>query len=168
MHNGNRRWLASLKSALPAYFDGASVLEIGSYNVNGSARDYFKGAARYVGVDHCAGPGVDVVAEARATDFSKVPAFDTLVYLSVFEHDPAWRAGFEQNLKWLRNGALLIVGWGAEGNLRHGPEPWAPVPARDVLTAAKSWDVIILDSFFEEDRFGKDTPGAYDLLMLKV
>lgn len=168
MHKGNRRWLETLKAALPAYFDGATVLEIGSYNVNGSARDYCKKAKLYMGVDHSAGPGVDIVADAKTTVFPSEGMFDTLVYLSVFEHDPDWKAGFEHNLKWVRPGGLVILGWGAEGNRRHAPEPWAIVPAKEVLDAVSSWPLLILDSFMEEDRYGPDTPGAYDLLAVKI
>jgi SAM-dependent methyltransferase len=168
MHNGNRRWLETLKATLPAYFDGATVLEIGAYNVNGSAKDYCKKAKLYMGVDHSAGPGVDIVAEAKQTVFPSEGMFDTLIYLSVFEHDPDWKAGFEHNLKWLRPGGLVIVCWGAEGNLRHPPEPWAIVPAKEVIDAIASWPLRIIDSFMEEDRFGPDTPGAFDLLAIKI
>lgn len=167
MHRGNRTWLTALKAALPSYFDGAAVLEIGSYNVSGTARDYFQKAKRYVGVDICAGPGVDVVSAAKNTSFPDT-LFDTLVYLSVFEHDPEWKAGFEHNLQWLRPGGIVIVCWGAEGNRRHAPEPWAIVPAKEVLDACAAWPLLILDSFMEEDRYGPDTPGAYDLVAVKV
>jgi SAM-dependent methyltransferase len=168
MHPGNRTWLALLKGAMPSYFDGAAVLEIGSYIINGSAREHFGKAKSYVGVDRNAGPGVDLVMEAKDTAFESEGQFDTLVYLSVFEHDPDWKAGFAHNLKWVRPGGLVIVGWGAEGNRRHNPEPWAPVPAQEVITAIASWPLRILDSLMEEDRFGPDTAGAYDLVAVKI
>lgn len=166
MHQGNRDWLAYLKALLPDYFKNARVLEIGSYDVNGTARDYFQEAIRYVGVDKVAGPGVDIVADAGATIFTP-GEFDTLVYLSVFEHDPAWAENFAHNLTWIRPGGLLIVGWGAEGNKRHEPEPWAPVPHRAFLDRAGAWPIEILDAFFEEKRFVPDCPGAFDLLARK-
>lgn len=167
MHKGNQEWLAHLKRRYPEHFDNAAVLEIGSYNVNGTARDYFKKAARYVGVDQEAGPCVDVVTKATETTFVE-EEFDTLVYLSVFEHDPLWSQGFVHNLKWLRQGGLIILGWGAEGNLRHAPEPWALVPARDVLEAAAQWPVRVLSAFFEGEFFHPGCPGAFDLLARKL
>lgn len=169
MHVGNRDWLKSLRQKYPENFTGAQVLEIGAYNVNGTARDYFQDAKRYVGVDQCAGKCVDVVSEAKNTKF--LPGeFDTLVYLSVFEHDPIWRQGFEHNLQWIRKGGLILICFGAEGNLHHAPEPWAIVPAKDFHEAAKAWPIEILDSFFEKDRKGitYDTPGAYDVLARKL
>lgn len=167
MHQGNRDWLAHLKAKFPGHFMGARVLEIGSYDLNGSARDYFTAARTYVGVDQVPGPGVDLVAKANETSF--VPReFDTLVYLSVFEHDPAWDEGFFHNLQWIRPGGLIILGWGAEGNHRHPPEPWAIVPVQEFTEMARAWPVEILESFFEAKRFTPDCAGAYDVLALKT
>jgi len=165
MHAGNRQWLESLKKQYPGDFAGVKVLDIGSYNVNGSARKFFN-AKKYVGVDRQAGPDVDIVCEAEFTKF-KEAEFDTLVYLSVFEHDPRWKEGFEHNLKWVKPGGLIIVCWGAEGNRRHKPEPWALVPVEEFMKAARGWPIEILDAFFEGERFELE-PGAYDVLARKT
>jgi len=169
VHQGNRDWLKSVREKYPEHFKDAQVLEIGSYNVNGTARDYFKDAKRYVGVDCCKGKCVDIVCKATETKF-KPGEFDTLVYLSVFEHDPIWRAGFEHNLPWVRTGGLILICFGAEGNLPHPPEPWAIVPVKAWEKAAKEMPLEILDAFFEKDRKGitYDTPGAYDVLARKI
>lgn len=166
MHQGNREWLAHLKRLYPKHFTGARVLEIGSYNVNGTVRDYFAKAKHYVGVDQVAGPCVDVVAKATDTVFMR-KEFDTLVYLSVFEHDPKWNEGFVHNLKWVRPGGLIIACWGAEGNQRHAPEPWALVPVKAMLAKAHRWPVLILAAFFEKEFFDPGCPGAFDLLARK-
>lgn len=169
MHQGNRDWLKKLRAQYPEHFVGAQVLEIGAYNVNGTARDYFEGVGRYIGVDCCEGKCVDIVAEAKDTLF--MPGeFDTLVYLSVFEHDSIWKVGFEHNLQWVRKGGLIIICFGAEGNLPHPPEPWAIVPYLEFHEAARAWPVELIDAFFEKDREGitYDTPGAYDVLARKT
>lgn len=169
MHIGNRDWLKSLRQKYPQSFTGAQVLEIGAYNVNGTARDYFQDAKRYVGVDVAKGPCVDIVSEAKDTKF--VPGeFDTLVYLSVFEHDPIWRVGFEHNLQWVRKDGLILICFGAEGNRPHGPMPWAIVPYKEFHEAAKAWPIEILDAFFECDRedITHDCPGGYDVLARKI
>ena len=44
--------------------DNIKVLEIGSYNVNGSIRAFFPNA-NYTGVDLCDGPGVDIVSSGH-------------------------------------------------------------------------------------------------------
>ena len=60
-----------------------SVLELGGRNVNGSVRPYFPGA-KYLSVDICAGPGVDVVADA--TTYRPEEQFDAVVCCEVLEH----------------------------------------------------------------------------------
>lgn len=167
MHPTNRIWLSRVQKRFPQHFVGASVLEIGSYNVNGTARDYFPKARKYVGVDREAGRDVDIVAEAKATSF--VPGeFDTLVYLSVFEHDPEWAKGFEHNLRWVRDGGLIILCWGAEGNLKHAPFPWAIVPVLDFMKASREWPIGILEALFEHDWIAGAPPGIYDVLAIKT
>lgn len=168
MHPGNIEWLSELRKKYPENFINAKVLDIGSYDMNGSARQMFSECRQYVGVDVRPGPGVDVVATTGKTSF-KPGEFDTIVYLSVFEHDPDWDKNFLHNLQWVKKGGLIITGWGAEGNVMHGPLPWALVPHKDFSKAAKEqkWPVEILDEFFEGDRYTKEL-GAYDALCRKL
>lgn len=166
MHQGNRDWLAHLKNAYPKHFSGASVLEIGSLEWNGSVRSFFGGASRYVGIDILPGPGVDIVQNAKETTFEP-GAFDTLVCLSLFEHDPSWEASFGHNLQWLREDGLAFICWGAEGNIRHLPEPWAIVPVEKFMEAARAWPVEIVDAFCEGERFTPDCAGCYDVVLRK-
>ena len=71
---------------------GQRVVEIGSYDLNGSAREVLQpGTAEYVGVDWRAGPGVDVVSLGH--DYQPEPGqrFDVAVNCQALEHDPHWR-----------------------------------------------------------------------------
>jgi hypothetical protein len=165
MHQGNRDWLLGLKSLYPDAFMGA-VLELGSGNVNGTARDYFKDARRYVGVDQVHGKDVDLCLPCARTAFRE-GEFDTLLCLSLFEHDPLWHESFGHNLPFVREGGMIFVCFGAEGNLRHPPEPWRIVPVKDWEIAAAGWPIEVLDAFFEETRYTKDCPGAYDVVARK-
>lgn len=82
------------------------VVEIGSYDVNGSPRPLFAGCAEYVGVDLRAGRGVDVVCDA--VDYGGTD-FDIVITAEVLEHvkNPAdiiaaaWCA--------LKPGGLLVI-----------------------------------------------------------
>lgn len=167
MHSGNHQWLETVKNRYPDSFTRADVLEIGAYNINGTARDHFKDCKSYVGVDIAAGPCVDIVSDARKTSF-KVGQFDTLVYLSVFEHDQNWAAGFDHNLQWVRDGGLIVTCWGAEGNLRHDPEPWAIVSVSQFMNELRYWPISIEDAFFEAMRHTNDAAGCFDVVARKV
>ena len=72
---------------------GQRVVEIGSYDLNGSAREVLQpGTVEYVGVDWRAGPGVDVVSLGH--DYQPEPGqrFDVAVNCQALEHDPHWRS----------------------------------------------------------------------------
>lgn len=108
---------------------GLRVLEIGSYDVNGSPRPIFAACAEYVGIDERAGPDVDIVASAR--DYQGGEAFDVVVCAEVLEHaaNPmevlacAWRA-----LRW--NGGRLILTAASVGRKPHGCNGGAVGPGK--------------------------------------
>lgn len=168
MHFGNRKWMADCKIRYPDFFgEKVSVLELGSYNVNGTVRDFFPDAKKYVGVDIAEGPCVDIVSPADQTQFEQ-GEFDVLVCLSLFEHDPNWRVSFSHNFQWIKRGGMIFICWGAEGNLYHLPDPWAIVPVGDFMVAAQDWPIKIVDAFFEEARYCKNgASGAFDVVAIK-
>jgi SAM-dependent methyltransferase len=82
LHTAARNFVESvLKKSGP--FDW--VLEIGSYNVNGTIRTSVA-SNRYVGIDRLQGPGVDLVTEAR--DFDCESIFDLVLSMEAMEHTP--------------------------------------------------------------------------------
>ncbi len=91
----------------------------------------------------------------------------TLMMFSVFEHDPTWRETIKHNLQWLKPGGVFATCFGAEGNLPHLMR-WALVPHQEFLDYCKTMPLDMIDAFFEEDRYGKDCPGAYDAIARKV
>lgn len=105
---------------------GARVLEFGSYNVNGTARDQLPGA-RWVGVDQRGGPGVDWVGLASDYVPPAGELFDLFVCLEMLEHDPGWRDSLVAGWRALRPGGLWIVTCAGPGREPHeldcGPEP---------------------------------------------
>ncbi len=95
MHKSVMTWVSSIVER-----DGlrsrASILEIGSFNVNGGVRSLFPEANandRYTGVDVCEGPGVDTVNP----DMGVMPdqwtnEFDLVISTEALEHDGRfWR-----------------------------------------------------------------------------
>ena len=92
MHKEAMDWLKEVRKN--EYFE-APVLEIGSIDINGSARDLWGDLRPYVGVDIVAGKNVDYVVDIR--DFDQFPYddyyltknFHTIICTEVLEHvDP--------------------------------------------------------------------------------
>lgn len=115
---------------------GRRVLEIGSYNVNGSVRPLFAGCAEYVGIDTRPGRDVDLVVDAVDYDGRD---FDIVVCTEVLEHvaDPA--AIIRAASRALQPGGLLILTAATRGRAPHnidgGPDLRGE-PYRNVTKAA--------------------------------
>jgi SAM-dependent methyltransferase len=73
--------------------DGLSVLDVGSYNVNGTFRPLIESRGwQYTGLDQVAGPNVDVVAVAPFVFPFVDDSFDVVISGSTMEHVTAiWR-----------------------------------------------------------------------------
>lgn len=85
---------------------GHSVLEVGSYNVNGTVRPCFTGP--YVGVDLRDGPGVDRVVLPGILPFDKYQ-FDVVVCTEVLEHDDRPWQTMHAMAYVLKVGGIMIV-----------------------------------------------------------
>jgi len=103
------------------------VLEFGSRDINGSVRQVFRRAARYVGVDVSEGPGADIVADAATVD---VPgAWDVVVCCEVFEHaDDETCAGMCANAyRHLKPGGVFIATMAGLGRAEHSAVDGGPL-----------------------------------------
>lgn len=105
MHPQLRDWLALMKSEYPEAFTGR-VLELGSYDFNGTVRDFFSEADAYLGVDWRSGPGVDCVRLAHEVGYGD-RHFDTVVTTEMLEHDPFWRKSLHNAVR-LANRYLIV------------------------------------------------------------
>jgi len=84
MHSEAAEWLERYGSTNPV-----AVLEIGSLNINGTARAYWPNA-HWLGIDRQRGPGVDIVADFL--DWQTDSRWDVVVCCEVLEHCEDWRA----------------------------------------------------------------------------
>jgi SAM-dependent methyltransferase len=103
VHESVLTWLEA--SVARERLSGAVTLEIGAYDVNGSARQFFSGA--YIGLDMRAGPGVDVLGVGDALPFA-ADSFEVVVCTEVLEHDRRpWRT-IAEAARVLRSGGACL------------------------------------------------------------
>jgi SAM-dependent methyltransferase len=118
-HPEQQAFLSLVATSNKAVVAGGRVLEIGSYDVNGTVRRQFAPAASYVGVDLTPGPGVDRVMFGHEVD-DPDGSFDVTLSGECFEHDPHWRDTFENMVRLTRPGGLVTFTCASTGRPEHG------------------------------------------------
>lgn len=116
----------------------STVVELGSYDVNGTLRDVTPPGARYIGLDLEAGPGVDVIVGAGQPLPFASDAIDTVVSSSAFEHDVCFWDTFIELGRIVRPGGLIYIN--APSNLsfhRYPLDCWRFYP--DAGIALATW-----------------------------
>lgn len=116
-HPEQEQYVRSVSETYPEFFAGKRVLEIGSRNVNGTVRRFFKDCD-YVGIDCTPGPCVDVVCLAHEYDSDE--PFDVVVSCEAFEHDPYLPKTVENAMRLLRPGGLFVGTWASPTRKEHG------------------------------------------------
>lgn len=88
------------------------ILEVGSYNVNGSVRGLVErfSPSSYLGVDRSAGPGVDRVVDCeKLTEVLGRDCADVVVSTEMLEHCSDWQRCVYELVAAVRPGGVLVV-----------------------------------------------------------
>lgn len=141
MHSSVAAWVGRVLTQ--ADIAGRHVLEVGSYDVNGSIRPLVEALdpASYIGVDQAPGPRVDEVVPAeKLVDRFGADAAEVVICCEMLEHAVDWRACLLAMVKVLRPGGLLLLTTRSPGFPYHPyPEDHWRFPQRvlaGALTAA--------------------------------
>jgi SAM-dependent methyltransferase len=126
-------FIRAVSEHLSPDYAGWRVLEIGSYDVNGSIRPFFP-RSEYVGVDLTPGPGVDVVCEGDKLAHPD-ETYDLTLSCECFEHNPQWRDTFMNMLRMTRPGGIVAVTCATTGRLEHGTARTSPAMSPGTLSA---------------------------------
>lgn len=110
MHAQAGQWLDACRKRL-------SVCDLGAFNVNGSAVDWFNGWD-YVGVDIRPGPGVSVVADASTWD-GRGRQFDVVVSCEMFEHCEKWKHVCKNAFRLTKKGGYFFGTAAGPGRPQH-------------------------------------------------
>ena len=135
-HYTQKQFIGWVREALPERFQAQKVLEVGSLDINGSARSFFSGCD-YTGIDVGSGPGVDVVCGGQ--DYEAPDAsFDVACSFEAMEHNPYWKETFANMIRMLKPGGMLLMSCATAGRPEHGTA--RSKPGDSPLTIGIGWD----------------------------
>lgn len=100
-------WLGERVKLFELDKHGTMVLEIGSFDVNGSPRQLFR-HANYWGIDLAAGKGVDSLATPQFYA-AHISTFDVVICAEVLEHDPNPFETFNNIRLVLKKGGIALI-----------------------------------------------------------
>lgn len=98
------------------------ILDVGSLNINGSAREVFEpfSPSMYLGIDESLGPDVNIQMSGYHLYSIFLPSsFDIVICTEVLEHAEYWKQLVEQLRYVLRPGGLLYLSCRAPGFSYH-------------------------------------------------
>jgi SAM-dependent methyltransferase len=99
-----------MQRILYQWHDAADVLDVGSYNVNGSYRPIVNGHGwNYTGVDIVPGKNVDIVSDSPYRFPFDDGAFDIVISGSVMEHVEAVWEWVPELARLIRPGGMLAI-----------------------------------------------------------
>jgi len=117
-------FVSTLAQNLTQDYTRVKILEIGSYNVNGSIRDFFVGSD-YIGTDLTDGPGVDFVSDGHLIDHGD-NTYDITISCECFEHNPYWLETFLNMYRMTKEGGIVVFTCATRGRLEHGTRRTSP------------------------------------------
>jgi SAM-dependent methyltransferase len=175
MHKGDEIWWEYCRDKYPKSFTNCSVIEIGSYDINGTVRKYFTNCPDYIGIDWREGPSVDIVVLAHEMRFDR--QFDTIISSNTLEHDPYWNASLRVMCEYLKPGGMLLMSWGGPNSAKHREEhspvgDYHPKSLDDVEGCITKYGLKIVESLSSKDflkRVGstENDQGVLNLVAVK-
>lgn len=152
-----------VREVLPAdVVRGRWVLEVGSYDVNGSARSVLAPyePADYLGVDITPGPGVDEIANCEhLTEWAGGTCWDIVVSLEMMEHVRDWQACLRNLLEVVADDGLLLITTRSQGF------PWHPFPEDNWRYSVRAMGELITSAGFKVLDLRRDpephSPGVF-------
>ena len=126
MHKAAWDYVCNQVAAHGLDIDGGEVLDLGGRNVNGTTRDAFPNAARYVALDIVDGRDVDIVADAATMQLDD--RFDVIVSTELLEHAEHADQIIARAFEHLKPGGTFIATMAGPRRAPHGAsgEPYPP------------------------------------------
>jgi SAM-dependent methyltransferase len=174
-HYQQLKFIELSKQQFPDFFRGKNVIEIGSWDANGSVRSFFS-ECRYVGVDIAEGKGVDLVHSGQDVNFPD-NEFDVAISCECFEHNAFWKATFLNMCRMLKSGGLFLMSCATLGRREHGTSRTTPDDSLTSKVALSDYYLnltekdfrtgIDLDAIFQKFEFFEN-PYSKDLYLVGI
>jgi len=150
-----------------------SILEIGSYNVNGTIRSIFTNSKKFIGVDVVNGPCVDVVYDGL--NLNILDHFDLSISCECFEHNPYYLENFKKMTELTKNDGVVVFTCASIFRNEHGT---TRTTLSDSPGSMMKWDYyrnlfkkdftkINLSKFFYKYQFYYNL-GSHDLYFIGI
>lgn len=117
-HSAQREFCLKVKQRFPKMFFGVRVLDCGSLDINGNNRDLFE-KSQYVGIDIGLGKNVDLVCRTHE-HCAETGYYDVVISTECLEHDMYYVVSFQNMVRMLRSGGLLLFTCATIGRKEHG------------------------------------------------
>jgi len=152
MHTSSYEHMSRLVNRYLVAADSLQVVDIGSYDVNGSYRALFPHASwAYVGIDLSAGPGVDVVLESPYKFPLHSSSVDLVISGQAFEHiEYFWQTWLEMLRVLKPGGRIFLIAPSRGPEHKHPQDCWrfypdgyralAKMGGCDLVEVSTDWD----------------------------
>lgn len=160
-HQQQKDFIIKVKSQYPQYFNNVDVLDVGSLDINGSARVYFTNS-RYTGLDLSDGKGVDIVCSGHEYD-APDNTYDVVSSFECFEHNQFWLETFVNMVRICKPKGLVIFTCATTGRPEHGTRRTSPADSPFTLdyygnlTAADFENNLAISEMFDSYKFEVET-----------
>lgn len=124
-HKEQRDFIQKTKDHFPEFFSNVNVIEIGSLNINGTVRDFFKTPHSYWGIDLIEGKDVDIVCPGKDLRLEN-NSVDVVISTECFEHDKDWKETFQNMVRMCKPGGLVLFTCASTGRHEHGTTRTSP------------------------------------------
>lgn len=138
--------------------EGKKVIEIGSYDVNGSLRSFFESLnpETYLGIDIEKGPCVDEVCNAEEVLNRFSPeSFDVVISTEVIEHVKDWQRVISNMKQICKKGGVILI------TTRSLGFPYHPTPTDFWRYEKNDLEIIFSDCEILSLETDKEFPGVF-------